>query len=80
VGDDVKYGRITTERKDIPDDEPVILFRGQDIFTPQVALAYLAILEKNNLGQTPLAGLMRRGLARVQQWQGEHPDRIKIPD
>ena len=30
MGIDAKYGRVTTERGDIGEDEPVVVFRAQD--------------------------------------------------
>jgi hypothetical protein len=80
VADDLKYGRITTEKKAIPDDEPVLLFRGQDIFTPLVAQVYLNILAQHHMENTALAAIMERGLLRLKAWQEAHPERLKIPD
>jgi hypothetical protein len=80
MGKDLKYGTVTTQHKAIPDDEPVILLRGQDVFCAPTARAYLAILAENGMANTPLAVAMRRALVAVQVWQAEHPDRLKIPD
>ncbi|KKN45760.1 hypothetical protein LCGC14_0679830 [marine sediment metagenome] len=44
---DAKYGEITTEKKEIPPNEPVFLIRGQDILSGPIvrdyAILYLAV-------------------------------------
>ncbi len=47
MGIDAKYGKIKTEKKTIPDDEPVFLIRAQDALSGPIvrdyAILYLAI-------------------------------------
>ena len=37
---ETKYGRVTTEKKAIPEDEPVFLLRAQDQFAAETVLFY----------------------------------------
>lgn len=79
MGYDRKYGRVTTEHGDIPDDEPVIVFRARDMTTPKLlALYHTACLS---------AGSPERHLEIIantkdlfEQWQKANPDRVRIPD
>jgi len=41
MGYDGKYGKVTTEHGNIPDDEPVIVFRGRDKIIPAMLRFYL---------------------------------------
>jgi hypothetical protein len=38
-----KYGRVKTERKEIPEDEPVFLLRGQDKLASDAVRMYAAL-------------------------------------
>jgi hypothetical protein len=50
MGYDRKYGQVTTEHDDIPDDEPVIVFRARDRFVPAMLGYYLAACERGGAG------------------------------
>ena len=78
MGFDLKYGVVTTEHGEIPDDEPVIMFRARDALTLGVLAHYLKLCD----GISPVRHLriIAENLARFAQWQEEHPDRVKIPD
>jgi hypothetical protein len=77
MGVDVKYGRVTTERGSIPDDEPVVLFRAQDELLLSVLRHYRV--------ECVLIGASREHVdavtearERVRAWQAEHD--TKVPD
>jgi hypothetical protein len=81
-----KYGRISSELKQIPDDEPLFLIRGQDILGPSAVDGYAQLLEsaalladedmsKRLMGQ---AIEVRNISASMVAWQAEHGS--KIPD
>lgn len=75
---DRKYGRVTTERGTIGDDEPVVVFRAQDRLLPKLLKVYRILCE--------LAGSPRRHLEliddaamTVKAWQAEYPEKTKTP-
>lgn len=74
---DGKYGGISIPG--IPDDEPIFILRAQDRAANETILDY----EQNakDEGATPqfLDGV-QDALAKFEQWQGSHPDALKIPD
>lgn len=71
MGFDGKYGRVTTEFGDIPDSEPVLVFRAQDKLLPDVLLRYydLAISAGSPLKHLELIEDSRE---RVLAWQREN--------
>lgn len=70
---DPKYGRITTTNKEIPEDEPVFLLRGQDLFAPTAVDLYAAMREQNN--EPEVAAEIHAFAERMRQWQPQ-----KFPD
>jgi fructose 1,6-bisphosphatase len=63
----------------IPKDEPVILFRAQDVTTPALLEAYAMLCL--------LAGCNKEFIDHIRAiednfriWQGRNPDRVKVPD
>jgi len=76
---DGKYGRITTEYGDIPDDEPVLIFRAQDVTTPRVAEYAARVAGEVGATQGHKRGL-RDAAAYIRHWQRVHRDRVKVPD
>jgi hypothetical protein len=79
VGYDGKYGKVTTEHGDIPDDEPVIVFRARDRIVPAMLRFYLEMCEANGSPQRHLH-LIQRSSADIVRWQADHPDRVRTPD
>ena len=73
-----KYGRITTERGDIPDDEPVFLIRAQDRVAVALLDRYAMLAEAAGSPPRHLTGT-REAIERFVAWQSEHPDRVKTP-
>lgn len=78
MGYDGKYGKVTTEHGDIPDDEPVIVFRARDIRTRGVLAHYLKLCDE---GKSPIRHLrlVSETLARFIRWQEENPDKVRVP-
>lgn len=78
MGFDKKYGIVTTENVDIPDDEPVFLFRGRDVHTPEVIKYYL---QRCRDGGSPQAHLdsITAGLYDVKKWQNTEGNRVRTP-
>jgi hypothetical protein len=79
MGFDRKYGRVTTEHGDIPDDEPVIVFRGRDPEAPAMLEFYLGRCAGHGSPQRHL-DLVGQARDLIAQWQRDHPDRVKQPD
>lgn len=50
-----KYGRITSELKDLPAEEPVFLLRGQDILAPIAIELYANLLRAAAVGAASVA-------------------------
>lgn len=44
---DTKYGRVTTEKKNIPPDEPVFVLRAQDLLAAETLGFYAELLRKS---------------------------------
>jgi hypothetical protein len=60
------YNRIQDPADLIPEDEPVFLFRGQDMLAPAV-LRYYAFL-CDHQGLTEIASLARQQAKNMEQW------------
>lgn len=79
MGYDSKYGKVTTEHGDIPDDEPVIVFRAQDKLSTDVLTAYYWLCEENGSPERHLK-LIKATQAQFGAWQEAHKQQVKIPD
>jgi hypothetical protein len=79
MGTDRKYGRVITEYGDIPDDEPVIVFRGRDRMVPAMLAEYLDLCRKAGSPQRHL-DLVAESRRQIMEWQGEHRDQSRVPD
>jgi hypothetical protein len=76
---DAKYGRVTTEKKDIPDDEPVFLIRAQDEGAVSAINGYAEVAY--SVGASDAFVEWVRTIAdEIRDWQEEHRDRVKVPD
>lgn len=81
-----KYGRITAEFKNIPEEEPVFLLRAQDILAPAAVETYANLLRA--AAQGTAGGFRTRLLRQAEEvssvgagmiaWQSEHG--AKLPD
>jgi hypothetical protein len=79
MGYDGKYGQVSTERKDIPDDEPVIVIRAQDGLSLRVLEFYRDLVTLTECGQEHRSAVAAT-YARFEAWQVAHPERVKAPD
>ncbi len=77
MGFDGKYGLVTTEFGDIPDTEPVIVFRAQDKLLPAVLEHYAALAEQAGSPQKHVL-LIEAAQDRVEEWQAANF--TKVPD
>lgn len=78
MGFDRKYGRVTTEHGDIPDDEPVVVFRARDKHLPDVLSYYAEMCS----GDSPdrHSALVEGTFNAVDGWQKAHPEKVRTPD
>lgn len=75
MAQDTKYGRITCERGNIGEDEPVVIFRAQDATLPDLLDAYRAICVAAGSPTKHLASI-DAAKAEVMAWQKDHPTQI----
>lgn len=72
---DRKYGYVTTERSTIGDDEPVVVFRAQDMLLPAVLEYYRLLCVDAGSPTHHVAGIQAvRG--DVERWQAEHHTQV----
>lgn len=71
MGIDGKYGRVTTERGTIGDDEPVVVFRAQDKMLPALMDAYRDMCADAGSPQLHL-DLIEQSAANIRAWQADH--------
>lgn len=73
-----KYGRISTELKELPDDEPLFLFRGQDALAPSVISNYAMLLQAAGLSDQAVKA--HEAALEMRRWQERNRGRVKYPD
>lgn len=69
-GVDLKYGKITTERGSIPDDEPVFLIRASDSCAADAIVEYHRIACEQG-ATTEFTGSVVMALKRFAEWGGK---------
>lgn len=74
-----KHGRVTTERKQVPDDEPVFVIRAADALACPLLSAYYNLCTKNGAA-VDHAVSVEAEYTRFADWQEAHPERVKLPD
>ena len=79
MGFDLKYGRVTTEHGEIPDDEPVIVFRARDALTPKLIGIYWNLCQAAGSPQRHL-DIINENHERFDAWQDANPDKVRTPD
>jgi hypothetical protein len=79
LGTDGKYGRVSTEHGDIPDDEPVIVVRARDKNSAPLISAYWELCKRGGSPQFHL-DLVEQTYKRFTDWQEAHPDQVRTPD
>ncbi len=74
---DIKYGRVTVERGLIGEDEPVVVFRAQDLTLPALLRVYWEMCRL--IGSPDLhLDAVDQATEAVLRWQADNV--IKIPD
>ena len=63
----------------LPEDEPLILFRGQDKLLPQLLEYYNQLCAQSGSPQAQIQAIQER-LGAIKKWQVDHPERVKVPD
>jgi hypothetical protein len=79
MGTDGKYGRVTTEHGDIPENEPVIVFRARDRLTPVMLSFYRELCAEAGSPQRHL-DLISESRRTFEQWQDANPGEVRAPD
>jgi hypothetical protein len=79
MGRSEKYGRVSTERKDIPDDEPVFVIRARDVTAVPAIRAYAQACAGAGAAPAHLDGVHAAARA-AYAWQQENPGLVKLPD
>lgn len=76
---DLKYGRVTTERGTIGDDEPVVVFRAQDRLLPKLLKVYKILCE---LAGSPAHHVeaIHDAAVGVKAWQATHATKTPSSD
>ncbi len=77
---DLKYGQVTTERGSIGEDEPVVVFRAQDILLPKLLTMYYSLCKEAGSPEKHLE-LIEESQYRVVVWQGDTDfHQTKVPE
>jgi hypothetical protein len=63
----------------IPEDEPLILFRGKDKLLPGLLESYKKLCQDAGSPQEQIDAVEKRNEI-IKAWQAANPDKIKIPD
>jgi hypothetical protein len=71
MADDLKYGRVTLERGDIGEDEPVVVFRAQDKLVPFLLRFYRQLCMDHGSPERHLGGI-EAAREQVETWQRDH--------
>lgn len=76
---DPKYGRVTLEKGKIGEDEPVVVFRAQDVMLPQLLSYYNMLCQGASSPQHHIEGILKAQQI-VVDWQTENPTKIPTSD
>jgi len=79
MGYDGKYGKVTTEHGDIPDDEPVIVLRARDCQSVKTLAYYVFLCIKGGSPRRHIA-LVQDSVDRFRSWQDANPGKVRTPD
>jgi hypothetical protein len=63
----------------IPEDEPLMLFRGQDKLLPELLEKYNELCKNAGSPQDQLDKVAQQ-IEKIKQWQAANPNRLKTPD
>lgn len=64
----------------IPDDEPCLVIRAQDVFAPVMMRIYMALYIDVEEHDPEVMEELRDHLDKIQRWQGTHPLLVKLAD
>lgn len=76
---DLKYGRVTMEKGDVGEDEPVIVFRSQDSLLPRLLGYYHLICVEAGSPQHHLTAISR-ARENIVNWQKDHYTKVPSSD
>jgi hypothetical protein len=76
---DLKYGRVTLERGNIGEDEPVVVFRAQDRLLPKLLKVYNILCEIAGSPAHHLTAVHNAAMA-VKAWQMHNPTKTPSSD
>lgn len=74
INNDGKICNVATG-KPIPDDEPIFIFRAQDVLAEQSLSFYLSMV---HVAQHRMA--VKNRIEHFKSFRLEHPDRVRAPD
>jgi hypothetical protein len=74
---DRKYGRVTLEHGTIAEDEPVVVFRAQDVLLPELLQHYRLLCA--DAGSPPRhLDAIDKATDAIETWQQTH--RVQVPN
>ncbi len=79
MGYDRKYGKVTTEFGNIGEDEPVVVFRAQDLTLPSV-LENAWNIAKNMGAPERHIEILKNTQKTVMKWQQDNIEKTRIPN
>lgn len=78
-GIDGKYGRITAEKKEFRENEPVFLIRGTDALAVETIYSYAKYCQAAGCGQEHIEQIEIH-LEKIRKWQQQNNHLVKLPD
>lgn len=78
MAQDMKYGQVTLEKGHVPDDLPVVVFRGDDALLLSLLAAYQTLCSDAGSPKHHLDLIVRRR-REIMHWQEQHLDEVHIP-
>jgi len=79
MGIDRKYGKVTTEFGNIGEDEPVVVFRAQDILLQSLLAYYSFLCMKAGSPKRHLDIIFNTATA-VLEWQTKNVELVRVPN
>lgn len=73
-----KYIVTRSDGVPIPEDEPCLVVRAQDVFAPAVLRHYMDMTRE--LVPAHVTSALERHWQRLMAWRDDNEDRIKVPD
>jgi len=79
MGIDGKYGRVIVENSTIGEDEPVVVFRAQDVLLPKLLKIYKILCEIAGSPQRHL-DFIHESAMKVKDWQANNFTQVPRSD